>query len=443
VSRSMAITELTRTPVDPVEELRDWLADNWDPDLSVAEWWARLGTAGWSNPLLPPGRYGRGLSRGDALRVSRTIAEHGALGAPQGLGLMLAAPTIATHGTTEQVERFVRDIVCGQRAWCQLFSEPGAGSDLAGLTTKAERDGDLWVVNGQKVWTSGGQIADMGMLIARTNSTVPKHQGITWFALDMHQPGVEVRPLREMTGNAMFNEVFLNDAVVGDECRIGDANDGWSVTNTTLLWERSSMGSGGGERWAGASPGSIAGDLDKRAGDFTRPARSAPKAAAVAATRRSPAGTYIALARSVGKDQDPVVRQGLAHAHILGELSRMNTERHKAVRAAGGDIPGIANFSKLLMAHILRHNRDLGAQLLGARATLHAYDADGRARLADVPGGNAAAVVTAQILGAQALPIYGGTDQIQRNIIGERALGLPKEPGDHSRVPFNELPRNG
>src|SRR5262249_44505406 len=146
-----------------------------------------------------------------------------------------------------------------------------AGSDLAGLTTKAERDGDLWVVNGQKVWTSGGQIADMGMLIARTNPSSPKHQGITWYAFDMHQSGVEVRPLREMTGNAMFNEVFFSDASVADDARIGDVNDGWAVANTTLLWERSGMGAGGGgERGMGARPGTIAGDLDKRAGDFIR-----------------------------------------------------------------------------------------------------------------------------------------------------------------------------
>ena len=159
--------------------------------------------------------------------------------------------------------------------------------------------------------------------------------------------------------------------------------------------------------------------------------------------RPSPAATYIALAREFGKDTDPVVRQRLAQAHILGEITRLNTERHKAIRAAGGDIPGIANFSKLLMGHILRHNRDLGAAILGARATLHAYDADGRASLADAPGGAAAHAITTQVLSAQALPIFGGTDQIQRNIIGERALGLPKEPGDLSRLPFNELPKNG
>src|SRR3954466_12437299 len=166
-----------RTNRDVTAEVNAWLEENWDPELTVAEWWERLGTAGWAAPTLPEAAYGKGLSRGDAVLVQQAIADHGALGAPGGLGLLLAAPTIATHGTPEQVEQYVRPIVTGQRAWCQLFSEPGAGSDLAGLGCKAVRDGDEWIINGQKVWTSGGQIADMGMLIARTNPEAPKHQG--------------------------------------------------------------------------------------------------------------------------------------------------------------------------------------------------------------------------------------------------------------------------
>ncbi len=436
------MTTALEPTTDPIVELRDWLRANWDPDLTVGEWWERLGRSGWAAPILPLGCYGRGLSRGDAVRVTRTIAEFGALGPPMGLGLALAAPTIATHGTTEQIERYVRDIVTGQRAWCQLFSEPGAGSDLAGLSTRAVRDGEAWIVNGQKVWTSGAQIADFGMLLARTDPAVPKHQGITWFVLDMHQPGVEIRPLREMTGNAMFNEVFFNDAIVDDAARIGEKNQGWTVANTTLLYERSGMGAGGGRPVEGmARPGTVAGDLTRRAGDFVRNAGEPTNGRATGSS--SPAALYVRLARAFGKDRDPVVRQALAHSHILGELVRLNSERHKAVRAAGGDIPGLPNFSKLLMAHILRHHRELGMQILGARGLLHAYDENGRDTLRDAQGGADARAVTAQVLAAQALPIYGGTDQIQRNIIGERALGLPKEPGDLSRVPFNELPRNG
>ena len=431
--------------VDPLDELRDWLASNWDPDLTVAAWWERLGLAGWSAPLLPVDSYGHGLSRIDALRAQALITASGALGPPQGLGLALAAPTIVAHGSREQVSAFVCDIVTGKRAWCQLFSEPGAGSDLAGLSTRAVRDGDVWVVNGQKVWTSGGHLADLGMLLARTNPDVPKHRGITWFAFDMHQPGVEVRPLREMTGATMFSEVFFTDAEVRDATRIGDVDDGWRVANTTLQIERSGMGAGGEGPVRGATiarPGTIAGDLDRRAGDFVARTRVTPTGRAVPTSRSSPASSFVELARRNGRSTDAPIRQELVRLHILREIVRLNTERHEAARAAGRDIPGIANFSKLAMGTIVRLQRDLGLRLLGPRGMLHAYDDAGRADAAVEPGGARSLLVTSQALAAQALPIFGGTDQIQRNIIAERTLGLPKEPGDLSHVPFSQLPRN-
>src|SRR3954452_10628053 len=279
----MAITEKSST--DVIDELGSWLDENWDPDLTVAEWWERLGLSGWAAPSLPENAYGKGLSRNDSVRVQNEITRFGALGPPAGLGLMLAAPTIATHGSQEQIDHYIKDIVTGQQAWCQLFSEPGAGSDLAGLTTKAVRDGDEVIVNGQKVWTSGGQIADLGMLLARTNPEAPKHQGITWFAFEMHQPGVEVRPLRELTGRAMFNEVFMSEARVPADAIIGDLNNGWAAGNTTLAHERASLGSGGGDGGYGAAmPGTVAGFLDRRAGDF------APKSEAGQAAAKSGRG---------------------------------------------------------------------------------------------------------------------------------------------------------
>jgi len=441
----MTLTDDTaRADTGRVDELRQWLAENWDPDLTVAAWWERLGMAGWAAPLLPTDAYGRGLNRADAMAVARTIADFGALGAPFGMGIGLVAPTILTHGTREQIDRYLPDIVAGRVWWCQLFSEPGAGSDLAGLSTRAVQDGDVWVINGQKVWTSGGRWADLGMLLARTDPTAPKHQGITWFAIDMHQPGVEVRTLREMTGGEMFCEVFFTDAVVSDAARIGERNMGWQVANTTLFHERAGMGAGGERGGAGAliaRPGTVANDLEKRAGDFVRAAKqpSGDEPQGFSSSAR----LYIDLARDLGVERDPVVRQALAKSYMLGELQRMNALRHKAVRSAGGDIPGLPNFGKLLTAQLLRHNRDLAMQLLGARGMLHGYDDTQRASLAGAPGGRVAHVLTAQALQAQALPIFGGTDQIQRNIVGERVLGLPKEPGDLSRLPFNELPRNG
>ena len=433
---------------DPVAEVTAWLEANWDPELTVAEWWERLGLAGWSAPGLPENAYGKGLSRNDAVRVARAISDFGALSAPGGLGLLLAAPTIATHGTPEQIERYVRPFVTGQQAWCQLFSEPGAGSDLAGLNARAIQDGEEWIVNGQKVWTSGGHVADMGMLIARTDPAVPKHQGITYFAIDMHQPGCDVRPLRELTGRALFNEVFLTDARAEDAGIIGGKNNGWAVANTTLMFERAGLGAGGGSAGASAAtPGTIAGDLPKRAGDFVRAPRGEGKGGgggAGSGGRFGGAQLLIDLARGRGKHTDPVIRQQLVKMHTMGELARFSNLRSKALRAAGKpDIPGFANISKLAMSDMVRLQRDLGLAIVGPAGTLHAYDGDARKVLEEATGDPFLPFVTESALFAQAPPIYGGTDQVQKNIIGERVLGLPKEPSEDRVKPFKELPKNG
>lgn len=425
---------------DVIDELQTWLDDNWDPDLTVAQWWERLGLAGWSAPSLPENAYGKGLSRNDAVKVAETIGEFGALAAPGGLGLLLAAPTIATHGTQEQIDRYVRDIVTGQQAWCQLFSEPVAGSDLAGLQARAVQDGDEWIVNGQKVWTSGGHYADLGMLIARTNPEAPKHQGISYFAIDMHQPGMDVRPLKEMTGRALFNEVFMTDARTTTDALIGDKNNGWAVANTTLAFERAGLGSGGGHSATSAAvPGTVAGDLDKRVGDFVENRRSRGGGGA---QFRGAGRMLIELAKSTGSITDPTVRQDLMRLHTLQEIGRMNTLRLKALKAKGGDIPGFGNIGKLSMSDMMRLQRDLGLRIIGANGMLHAYDSTGKAALDEATGQPFNGFVTELALFAQAPPIYGGTDQVQRNIIGERVLGLPKDPGFDRTTPFSELPKN-
>jgi alkylation response protein AidB-like acyl-CoA dehydrogenase len=432
-------------PTDAVtEELQDWLKDNWDPDLTVAQWWERLGLSGWAAPALPRNAFGRELSRADAVRVGQTIGAFGALPAPGGLGMLLAAPTIATHGTPEQIEAYVRPIVTGQRAWCQLFSEPGAGSDLAGLGSKAVLDGEEWIVNGQKVWTSGGHYADMGMLIARTNPDAPKHQGISYFAMDMHQPGVDIRPLKEMTGHALFNEVFMTDGRVPASALIGGLHNGWAVANTTLAFERSGLGAGGGGAVSSAIAGTVAGHLGKRAGDFVSqtnsPSGPGPSAAAV---RAGGLKLFLHYARKSGAVNDPTVRQDLARLYTLGEIGRFNNERVKAARSKGQDIPGMANIGKLSMSNIVRLQRDLGLRLLGPFGTLHAYTDEQRRSLDALTDDTRLTMMTGLALHAQAPPIYGGTDQIQRNIIGERALGLPKEPGIDTKAPFSSLPKNG
>jgi alkylation response protein AidB-like acyl-CoA dehydrogenase len=355
---------------------------------------------------------------------------------------MLAGPTIAVHGTDEQKRRYLRDIVTGQRAWCQLFSEPGAGSDLAGLNARAVRDGDEWIVNGQKVWTSGGHVADLGMLIARTDPDQPKHAGISYFAIDMRQPGIEVVPLREMTGRSLFNEVFLTEARVSDEALIGGLNNGWRVANTTLMFERSSLGAGGGSAAASlASPGQVAGDLAKRAGDFV--ASGGRRGGGAGTLFGASAKGLIGLAKGSGKAADPSIRQKLMQLHTIGEVARFNNLRLKAAMQAGKDIPGLPNISKLLMSSTVRLSRDVGLEIAGAYGTLHAYDADDRKVLDRATGQPFLAGITEMALFAQGPPIYGGTDQVQRNIIGERVLGLPKEPGFDKSTPFKDLPKNG
>jgi alkylation response protein AidB-like acyl-CoA dehydrogenase len=440
------LAERNQPTTDPVADVKVWLKENWDPDLTVEEWWERLGLSGWAAPGLPTNAYGKGLNRNDTVAVQAAISEFGALAAPGGLGLMLAAPTIAAHGTQEQIDLYVREIVTGQKAWCQLFSEPGAGSDLAGLQTRAIKDGDEWVVTGQKVWTSGGQVADLGMLIARTDPDVPKHQGITYFALDMHQKGVDIRPLVEMTGHAMFNEVFLEEATTDDDALIGGLNNGWAVANTTLMNERASLGSGGGHAAASAAtPGTVVKDLARRVGDFVEGGGG---------KRRDRAGggggmfggaykVLVELAKGNGKIQDASVRQDLMRLHTLNELGRFNNLRAKAAKAAGlGDIPGLPNISKLSMSEIVRQQRDIGLRILGPAGMLHGYTPEAQAALNEATGNPFAGMVTGLALFAQAPPIYGGTDQVQKNIIGERVLGLPKETNNDKTAAFKDLPRN-
>jgi alkylation response protein AidB-like acyl-CoA dehydrogenase len=429
----------TDTSVDSIAEVKAWLADNWDPDLTVGEWWARLGASGWAAPTWPVDACGRGLSREEGVRVARAIAEFGALGAPGGLGLLLAGPTIATHGTDEQKAQYLPDIVCGRKAWCQLFSEPQAGSDLAGLQTRAVLDGEEWVVNGQKVWTSGGQIADLGMLMARTSPDNPKHQGITYFALNMHQPGVEVRPLREMSGRSLFNEVFLTDARVSDAAVIGGRNNGWAVGNTTLAFERAGLGAGGGsESASAASPGTVAGDVARRAGDFVRGRGRRPGGSAVSGSEQM----ITQLAKDNGKIADPVIRQDLMRLHTYNEIGRYLILRLRAVKASGGDLPGVGNIAKLSMSRISRMSRDLGLSVLGPLGALHAYNPGDRAALDAATGIPMAAVITEIALFSPAPSIYGGTDEVQKNILGERVLGLPKEPNNDRTTLFRDLPKN-
>lgn len=431
-------TEASRAPVASTsveDELRGWLAEHWDPDLTVGEWWHRLATARWSAVNWPAEWFGRGLGRADAATVNRVLRESGAVALPGGAGIVMLGPTILDHGNHEQKARLLPPILDGRVNYCQLFSEPGSGSDLPSLATRAERDGDEWVITGQKVWTSGAETADHGILLARTNPDVAKHAGISYFAIDLDQPGVDIRPLKEMTGRAFFCEVFLDGARVHDRDLIGGEGNGWSAANTTLFHERN-LSAGDGPQW-GARSGSR-GDLDRRAGDLA-PDTSV---AAVTTDRRAVSQRLARLARDNGRNRDPVVRQDLVRLHTLELLNAWTANRARAAAAAGQELPGAPNIAKMLVSHASRLGRSLTFDVLGAYGTLHAYSADEAGQLASSTGIAHHADHVEQALFASAAPIYGGSDQIQRNIVGERVLGLAREPDPYKGVPFREVPRS-
>ena len=407
---------------DITNEAASWVEQNWDPDLTVGEWWQRLADAGYSHPTLPEAAGGRGYNRAGNAEVRTVLKEAGAMGPPTGLGMMLAAPTIAAHGTPEQIERLITPITNGQHAWCQLFSEPNAGSDLAALQTSAIADGDEYVVNGQKVWTSGGKIADMGMLIARTDPQQPKHAGISYFAFEMDQPGVDVRPLTEMTGRAIFNEVFLDDCRVDAADLIGDIGNGWRVANDTLMFERMSLGANP-VPLRSCSPGSIAGNLERRAGDVVSAGRGGEDG--VPAPNLAYWGRLVEIAREQGRLDDPVLREQIVRFWTLAEVNRLTALRGRSKGASSAS----PNISKLMMSELYRSARELGATVMGMDATLSSR-------------GDFASAVQELIMFSPGPAIYGGTDQVQRNIIGERGLGLPREPGPAKDTPFSELPKN-
>jgi alkylation response protein AidB-like acyl-CoA dehydrogenase len=321
----------------------------------------------------------------------------------------MAAPTILAHGDAAQIERFVPPILDGSHKWCQLFSEPGAGSDLAGLSTRAERDGDQWIITGQKVWTSGAQDSDMGMLLARTDPSVPKHGGISWFAFSLDQPGIDIRPLREMTGRAIFNEVFLDGAVCHAQDLIGGQGNGWNVARSTLLFERAGIGVGGG--YSGHPvPGSVFGNLTRRAGD--------------AAADEPPPGTVVvslefdallALAREVERTDDLIVRQALARLWSYERIGNWTAQRTREDAARGVVSAGV-NIGKLAQSRLIKASAQFGLDLLGPAGMLWGEQA---------PAGG---VFAEAMVFSPASSIYGGTDQIQRNVAAERSLGLPREP---------------
>ena len=354
-----------------------------------------------------------------ALAVSETIAEHGAVGPPAGLGYLLAAPTIVAHGNERQHRNDLLRILNGQDAWCQLFSEPGAGSTSPACRPR-RTDGEEWRVTGQKVWTSTAQYQQRRHAARSHRPDLPKHKGITYFRFDMTQPGVEIRPLREMTGRAMFNEVFLDNVIVHDDDMIGGLNNGWAAANTTLMSERAGLGTGGTGAAGNAFPGPMAGQLDDRVGDHVGQIRTGGTGGGgIAAANR-----LMALAKELGRNTERPIRQKLAQLYTLQQIGRYSAMRAKSPAQRTGAEPNIA---KLMMSDLLRLQREVGNEIVGASGMIMGPD---------TPGGGSVQELT---LFSPGPSIYGGTDQVQRNIIGERVLGLPKEPGPQKDTPFHDL----
>jgi alkylation response protein AidB-like acyl-CoA dehydrogenase len=320
-------------------------------------------------------------------------------------GLAMAGPTIVTHGSEELKNRLLPRMFSGEDAWCQLFSEPGAGSDLAGLSTRAVRDGDEWVISGQKVWNTLAHLSDRAMLVTRSDPEQPKHKGLTYFALDMHAPGVEVRPLRQMTGEAEFNEVYLTEVRVPDSDRVGEVGDGWRVALSTLMNERTSIGGGGGV-----------------------PARG---------------GGTIAEAVRIFKeecpDPTPVARDRLMRLYVEAEALRLTNLRAGDNRRAGNPGPE-GSIAKLMFAEVNKEIYELCLDLLGLAGLVgHDYTMRRTEALGLTgPAGSARKM----FLRSRANSIEGGTSEIQRNILAERVLGLPGDVRTDKDLPWSKVPRS-
>ncbi len=361
-----------------IDEARAWQQRKADAGYASIDWAPEFGGAGL------PSAYARAFAREESRYL--TPASHEAMG----ITLELIGPTIRAWGTPEQTARFLTKLRRTEEMWCQLFSEPGAGSDLARLSTRAVRDGDEWVIDGQKVWTSGARHADYGYIICRTDPDVPKHVGLTAFIVPMHAPGVDVRPLRQMSGGASFNEVFFDSVRVGDDMRLGGVGDGWRVAMTTLGFERNSAGGGGGTgRWTQVQM----------------------------------------LAEHLGLNTDPVIRQQLAALYTRLTVASWNNQR-VAATARAGQTPGPeGSIGKLAYTEGLRAIGDLVAQMLGPRFT------------ADT-GEWGTFAWTEHVTGTPGYRIAAGSDEVQRNIIGERVLGLPPEPRIDRDVAWSAMMRS-
>ncbi|HWF17355.1 MAG TPA: acyl-CoA dehydrogenase family protein [Acidimicrobiales bacterium] len=356
----------------------------------------------------PPDCGGLGLTPKEQQRAQSRLHAGGApvAGMRNPIGYGMCAPTICTHGTPEQKARYLRPLFSNEEIWCQLFSEPGAGSDVAGLSTRAERDGEEWMLNGQKVWTTLAHISSFGLIVARTNPDLPKHKGMTAFLVDMHAPGVEVRPLFQITGEAEFNEVFFTDVRMPDSARLGEVGDGWRVAVTTLMNERVSIGGAVGRRNSGPMVEALRIWKERWRGDTSAHALA--------------------------------LRDRLVSSYIRMETLSMTNARAAAVRKAGTPGPE-GSVAKLAFAEENKRVYDLCIDLLGNDAML--YPAGYPMVRPDLVG-MGSPDVHKMFLRVRANSIEGGTSEIMRNILGERVLGLPGDVRNDKELPWKDVPRS-
>jgi alkylation response protein AidB-like acyl-CoA dehydrogenase len=374
--------------------------------MSDAEFRGLRYDAGLAWVHFPEGFGGLGVRPNLNGRVEKAMRTAGAAaGDPSTFFMALAGPTIVTHGTDEQKQRFLRPMFSGEEKWCQLFSEPGAGSDFAGLACKAVRDGDEWIVNGQKVWNTLAHLGDWGMLVTRSNPELPKHKGMTYFAVDMHAPGVEVRPLRQITGEAEFNEVYLTDVRIPDSDRIGDVGEGWRVSLTTLMNERTAIGGGGApQRGSG------------------------------------PIGDAVAIWNGIDPaDRNPADRDRLMSLWVRAESLRLTNMRSSQAAKLGNPGPE-GSVAKLALAELNKAIYEFCMDLLGPAAMV-GFDYSFR-RPEDLSTDGSVHGPRHAFLRVRANSIEGGTSEIMRNILGEQVLGLPGEPRIDKDVAWVDVPRS-
>ncbi len=388
-----------------VDERLERLLDEHPPGVNdEEEFWGAQFDLGLAWVHFPEGSGGLGVSRSLQRVVVEELRKAGASFANidrNVIGYGMGAPTVVAHGTDEQRQRYLRPLFTAEEVWCQLFSEPGAGSDVAGLATKAVQDGDEWVVNGQKVWTTLAHTSKWGMLVARTDPEAVKHAGLTYFIVDMEQDGVEVRPLRQITGEAEFNEVYFTDARVPDANRLGGRGEGWAVSITTLMNERVAIGSAPMPRGAGAI------------------------------------GEAVDLWRARGFD-DVVKRDHLMRLWTEAEALRLTNMRAAQMATLGTPGPE-GSTGKLQWADLQKKIYEFAVGLLGSEALLFP---SGYEMTRPDAAGMGRRDTQKNFLRSRANSIEGGTSEIMRNILGERVLGLPGEPRVDKGVPWKDVPRS-